>query len=397
MKRKNPGVEDIWKRQIGETCPRTFSQRMGGSEDLIKRLQLSVKLEKHRGCVNTVHFNSAGDILVSGSDDREIIIWDWAAKVKKLTFHSGHTNNVFQARIMPYSEDKHIVSCAADGQVRFCEIQEGGRVNTRRIGRHRGRAHKLAIEPGSSNIFFSCGEDGVVQRFDIRDKRPTKLLTCQAFVTNKATKPPIVHLNAIVIDPRNPSYFTVGGSDEFARVYDIRMYDWGGSSNVIKPVNSFSPYHLIGNDSVHITGLAYSNQSELLVSYNDELIYLFEKDMDLGPNPSSSAKMPENSEKPQVFEGHRNAKTVKGVSFFGLNTEYVVSGSDCGHIYIWKKKTGQLVHMMHGDKCVVNCLEPHPYATILATSGIEKNIKIWEPVAEHLLPFPDQAEKVSLF
>ena len=31
------------------------------------------------------------------------------------------------------------------------------------LGRHQGRAHKLAIEPGSPHIFYTCGEDGLVQ------------------------------------------------------------------------------------------------------------------------------------------------------------------------------------------------------------------------------------------
>jgi WD repeat-containing protein 42A len=42
--------------------------------------------------------------------------------------------------------------------------------------------------------------------------------------------------------------------------------------------------------------------------------------------------------KPQMYEGHRNHHTVKSVIFFGPNTEYVISGSDCGRIFIWRKK-----------------------------------------------------------
>ena len=34
-----------------------------------------------------------------------------------LRFHSGHRNNVFQAKTLPESADKTIVTCAADGQV----------------------------------------------------------------------------------------------------------------------------------------------------------------------------------------------------------------------------------------------------------------------------------------
>lgn len=86
-------------------------------QDLVLRLDLHRKLEKHRGCVNTVCFNGNGDILVSGSDDRRVILWDWETGYTMLSFHSGHVNNVFQAKIMPHSDDRSIVTCAADGQV----------------------------------------------------------------------------------------------------------------------------------------------------------------------------------------------------------------------------------------------------------------------------------------
>lgn len=32
------------------------------------------------------------------------------------------------------------------------------------LGLHQGRAHKLCIEPGNPHIFYTCGEDGLVQR-----------------------------------------------------------------------------------------------------------------------------------------------------------------------------------------------------------------------------------------
>lgn len=75
------------------------------------------KLRGHEGCVNTVSFNPAGDILVSGSDDTNIILWDWLSKTKKLVYPSGHHENVFHARVMPFTDDSTIVTVAADGQV----------------------------------------------------------------------------------------------------------------------------------------------------------------------------------------------------------------------------------------------------------------------------------------
>lgn len=390
------GVEKIWQRQTGQLHPRPFARQMGGSQDLIRHLELYAKLEAHEGCVNTVQFNPTGNILVSGSDDKEVIFWDWAAKTKVFAFPSGHASNVFQARIMPFTDDRSVITCAADGQVRHAQILENGQVETKRLAKHRGRTHKLAIEPGSPHVFYSCGEDGIVQHFDLRNHTATKLFTCHNFVGNNKPGPTEhVRLNAIVIDLRNPYYFATGGSDEYARVYDIRSCHRDASTNHDYPVDSFSPQHLIDNDNVDITGLAYSYQGELLVSYNDELIYLFQKEMGLGPNPKLVSVEKKNElEAPQVYKGHRNAQTVKGVNFFGSNTEYVVSGSDCGRIFIWKKKGGELVHLMIGDRKVVNCLEPHPYATILATSGIEKNVKIWAPTADHLISLPDDVEEI---
>lgn len=59
----------------------------------------------------------------------------------------------------------------------------------------------------------------------------------------------------------------------------------------------------------------------------------------------------------RVYRGHCNVKTVKDVNFFGLNDEYVVSGSDSGHLFIWDRKSAQLVNILQGDSEVVNVVQ----------------------------------------
>lgn len=138
--------------------------------------------------------------------------------------------------------------------------------------------------------------------------------------------------------------------------------------------------------------MSYSNTSELLVSYNDELIYLFQKNTGLGPHPLSVST--ENLEEPLMYSGHRNSLTVKGVSFFGPNSEYVMSGSDCGHIFIWNKKDCKLVRVMEGDKRIVNQVEAHPNIPVLASSGLENNIKLWAPMSTDTPPLPHDLQEV---
>ncbi|TMW89482.1 hypothetical protein EJD97_017119 [Solanum chilense] len=84
----------------------------------------------------------------------------------------------------------------------------------------------------------------------------------------------------------------------------------------------------------------------------------------------------------QRYVGHCNVGTdIKQASFLGERGEYIASGSDDGRWFIWEKRTGRLIKMLHGDEAVVNCVQCHPYDCVVATSGIDNTIKIWTPTA----------------
>lgn len=90
------------------------------------------------------------------------------------------------------------------------------------------------------------------------------------------------------------------------------------------------------------------------------------------------------------FFPYRNRSTIKGVNFYGPKSEFIVSGSDCGSIFFWDKENESIVQWLFGDGTgAVNCVECHPTIPVLATSGIEYDIKILMPAS---LPLP-----VSIF
>ncbi|EFH39579.1 hypothetical protein ARALYDRAFT_916607 [Arabidopsis lyrata subsp. lyrata] len=236
------------------------------------------------------------------------------------------------------SDDRTIITSGADGQVRLGQILENGKVETKRLGRHHGRVYKLAVLPGDPNVFYSCGEDGFVQHFDVRSNSATMVLYSSPFTQGcrRHHSSSRIRLNSIAIDPRNSYYLAVGGSDEYT-------------------------------NSVHITGLAYSKAGELLVSYNDELIYLFEKNMGYGSSPVSIS--PENL---QEMEEPQTAVT-----------------------YLYGRRKGvKLVRAMVGDRRVVNQLEFHPHIPFFASCGIEKSVKLWTPLSNDVLSLPENIEKV---
>ncbi|KAG2174630.1 hypothetical protein INT44_006894, partial [Umbelopsis vinacea] len=89
--------------------------------------------------------------------------------------------------------------------------------------------------------------------------------------------------------------------------------------------------------------------------------------------------------------------TVKDVNFFGPNDEYVVSGSDEGNAFFWDKKTTRIVQILKADDETVNVIQGHPYNPVVAISGIDNTVKIFEPNANSIStsPITDPTAKTS--
>ena len=64
------------------------------------------------------------------------------------------------------------------------------------------------------------------------------------------------------------------------------------------------------------------------------------------------------------------------------NGQYIIAGSDDGSFFLWEKSTTNIVRVLRGDDSIVNCLQPHPSACILATSGIDPVVRLWSPRPE---------------
>ena len=65
---------------------------------MVKRLSLERRLKEHEGCVNCINFSWGGRLLASGSDDLQVVLWDWASSKVVGKFDSNHVANVFQVR-----------------------------------------------------------------------------------------------------------------------------------------------------------------------------------------------------------------------------------------------------------------------------------------------------------
>ncbi|KAH8296052.1 hypothetical protein KR054_001087 [Drosophila jambulina] len=348
----------------GHTSTQSFAQSYYGSRLVVEQMSLLHEMCNHSGCVNCLNFNRSGDLVCSGSDDLNIIVWDWAKNKPRHKFRSGHSMNIFQTKFIDSAGCLDIVSASRDGQVRRAVVPpSGGVTKPTRLYSHSDAVHKIVVVPLSRHEVMSAGEDGAIKHFDLRTStEATTMLRCVHHGRNErgGRQRDRVRLFSIAHHPFAPE-FCVSGSDDILRVYDKRK--------LTKPVHEMTPREIKETKITQITCAVYNHSgSEILASYSDAGIYLYDsRNYTVG-------------ETLHCYEGHINSRTIKGVNFFGSRSEYIVSGSDCGNIFFWEKNSAAIVNFMKGDHAgVVNCLEPHPWMPVLATSGLEHKVKIWTP------------------
>ncbi|XP_045447478.1 DDB1- and CUL4-associated factor 8 [Melitaea cinxia] len=377
-------LREIINRELGLTfpCGKTiqndvmFEQKFYGSLHAVYRLEKLHSLSKHKGCVNSINFHPEGELLASGSDDTNVVVWDWAKKIPLQVTKSGHKSNVFQSKFLYLNAQSqiNIATCARDGQVRLLSLppagSAGGGSETRRLATHARAAHKIHVWRTEPHLVVSAAEDALVMCADVRADKALKLIHVKSSSGNS------IPLYSVAGHPLRRHELLLAGRDKFVRVYDSRQ--------PAAPLALYRPAHFRESTDkdlaakrrsmMHLTCAVYNHDgTEILGSYNDEDIYLFRTKEDVFDDDEIDGYT-------HRYSGHCNSATYKGVAFFGPKSEYIVSGSDCSYIYMWEKKSEAIVQWMEGDKKgVVNCIETHPRFPVMATSGLDKDVKIWIP------------------
>lgn len=96
------------------------------------------------------------------------------------------------------------------------------------------------------------------------------------------------------------------------------------------------------------------------------------------------------------YVGHCNTKTdIKEANYFG-DSNYIVAGSDDGNFFIWERDSGMISSIYQADELIVNCVQPHPYVCLLATSGIDHEVRLWSPQSAENIPVKHRIDVVDV-
>ncbi|KAG8237894.1 hypothetical protein J437_LFUL017042 [Ladona fulva] len=337
-------------------------QYLLGKSFLRERLGLASNLYRkdllaHYGCVNAIEFSNEGELLVSGGDDRRVLLWKVEEAIhgvgKPVAMRAQHISNIF---CLGYdSTNSKIFSAGNDDQVIVHDTRTGDPID---FFLHEQPVYGLSIDPLNDNVFASACDDGRVLIFDIREPASTEPF-CLAGYTSA--------FHAVMFNPVEPRLLTTANSKEGVGLWDIR-----------KPRQVVLRYGCNGPP-----------QSCMSARFNARGTHVLALRRRLPPvlyavhSPAHVCQFD--------HPGYYNSCTMKSCCFAGDADDYVLSGSDDFNLYVWKIPTdlgadGSVSHwidtahmVLKGHRSIVNQVRFNCTNYLIASSGVEKLIKFWSP------------------
>ncbi|XP_014214692.1 DDB1- and CUL4-associated factor 5 [Copidosoma floridanum] len=342
----------ILNRQIDHKinhCKRLVDARFLNSKNLFRK-----DLYAHFGCINAIEFSPEGDFLISGGDDKRVLLWKVEQAIqevgKPVVMKAQHMSNIF---CLGYNCSKtKIFSAGNDDQVIVHDLQTTDVLN---CFRHEKPVYGLSIHPHNDNVFSSACDDGRILIYDIRGTASSP----ETFFCIAQHKNPF---HSVMFNPVDPITLATANTKEGVSLWDVR-----------KPLTPVLRY---GSESPaqSCMSVRFDKTGKLLLALRRRL-----------PPVLYSVNSPDHL---CQFDhpGYYNSCTMKSCCFAGNDDEYVLSGSDDFQLYMWKIPTDDTVkwidsaHMvLRGHRSIVNQVRYNQASCLLASSGVEKVIKLWSP------------------
>ncbi|KAK9863498.1 hypothetical protein WJX84_002533 [Apatococcus fuscideae] len=301
------------QRQYGLEHNQAHKRRLHFPEVFARKLCTENTLRGHRGCVNRLAWNEEGTYLASGSDDKQVLLWQYPDTERvPLAMETHHQANIFGVKFLPCSGSSKIVTGAMDYTVQLHQLDASPdtkqtpirstrprrqapdasstpvAVHTTLYSCHKARVKDVEVEPQNPHLFWSASEDGFVRQYDIRcpmsSQReysdPNVLLSVQH-------KSRWIELKGLSVNKAKPHQLAVASGDPYIRIYDRRMLSKGppdSPSEKTEPILCMAPPHMcIGHKAKrsathsHSTYIAFGNKGDKVVAtYHGDQAYAFD-------------------------------------------------------------------------------------------------------------------------
>ncbi|XP_060805349.1 DDB1- and CUL4-associated factor 5 [Amyelois transitella] len=322
-----------------------FNKRLNAAKNLYRR-----DLVCHFGCVNAIEFSSNGELLVSGGDDRRVMLWQFGQAMlncsKPEPMKALHQSNIFCLGIT--SDSQKIYSGGNDDIVIVHDLESKSPVE---VLQHHRAVCSLSINPQNEQVVATAGNDGRLLLFDTRQS------VHESLVISRSRKA----FHGVMFHPHQVGILVSANARDGVALWDLR-----------------SPKH----PALRYVGNKGSVQNSMSVRFNAAGTHILALRRRLAPvlyaiqSPEPVAEF--------YHQDYYNSCTMKSCCFAGEGDQFVLSGSDDFNLYMWKIPDGggggydiEPHIVLYGHRSIVNQVRYNPHYSIIASSGVEKIIKVW--------------------
>lgn len=286
-------------------------------------------------------FPRSSHLLLSGSADTSIRIWDCYHDRELLRSYSGHTKALSD---LSFSYDgTNFISASWDRLIKLWDTESGKCISKFTTGKtpHVVKFNTNAVD--HRNEFLAGMSSGQILQFDVRSG-------------NEIVQDYNHHLAAV-----NTLEFIEGGGRFLSTSDDksVRAWDWGipvPVKYIMPEVDSFP----LTRSTLHPNGKYAIYQS----SNNEALVY------------STGEKIRQSRKK--FFRGHHTAGTAIDLSV-SPDGQFLASGDSAGYLVVWDWKTCKMLHKMKAGTEALTCVRWSEQETSKVFTGShDGQIRLWD-------------------
>ncbi|EGZ27265.1 hypothetical protein PHYSODRAFT_553886 [Phytophthora sojae] len=336
-----------------------FSVLVSGSEDASVKVwdfetgEYERTLKGHTNPVQAVAFNGSGSLLASTSTDLSIKIWDFSSDgdYECLRTLRGHDHNVCGIVFGPDLASDRLYSCSRDNTIKVWELSTGYCVNTLNAG-HSDWVRDVAVSDDGLYL-ASCGNDRSILFWDLQHMRVLQSIREHEHVVESVV-------------------FAKTGIQEqvIERAHSKKLSATGALITANGNASPESDDHdMTGSSAGEPTGAVTVASSSprrmkfLLSGSRDRTVRLWEA--------FSGMQL-------MLFASHEN--WVREVRFHPSG-KYALSAGEDKSIRVFDIETGRCVRTLdEAHSHFVTCLDVHPSLPLIISGGIDKIINVWECV-----------------